>query len=104
MPRPCAAVFDLKLGHHSQAAGLGNGARFHPRCSRMASKIGVGIIGCGKISDAYFTGLKAYDVVEIIACADQDGTRATDKAAQHGVKALSVAELLASPAIEIVVN
>ncbi len=85
-------------------AGLGNARRFHPRCVRMASKIGVGIIGCGNISDAYFAGLKRYDWIEVVACASRDPARAAAKAAQHGVKALSAAELLASPDIQIVVN
>src|SRR4051812_3922930 len=70
----------------------------------MASRIGVGIIGCGKISDAYFAGLKRYDFIEVVACADRETARATAKAAQHAVHALSVAELLASPAVDIVVN
>src|SRR5947207_718965 len=53
------------------------GARFHQCSPGMSSKIGVGLIGCGKISDAYFAGLKAYDFVEVIACADLDPARAT---------------------------
>ena len=70
----------------------------------MSSKIGLGIIGCGKISDAYFAGLRLYDFVEVVACADADHARAEAKAAQHGVHALSVAALLATPEIQIVVN
>ncbi|MGH8020292.1 MAG: Gfo/Idh/MocA family protein [Opitutaceae bacterium] len=68
-------------------------------------KVGVGIIGCGKISDQYFIGCKRYDVLEIVACADLDQPRARVKAREHGVsRAVSTAELLADPDIEIVVN
>lgn len=70
----------------------------------MSPQIGIGIIGCGKISDAYFDGMKRYGFLAVVACADAVPERAVAKAAQHGVKALSVDELLAAPDIEIVVN
>jgi predicted dehydrogenase len=70
----------------------------------MSSKLGIGIIGCGKISDAYFAGLRLYPFLKIIACADLLPARAESKAAQHGVRALSVTDLLAAPEIAIVVN
>ncbi|MEO7414058.1 MAG: Gfo/Idh/MocA family oxidoreductase [Opitutaceae bacterium] len=70
----------------------------------MSSKLGIGIIGCGKISDAYFAGLRPYPFLEIVACADLLFERAERKAAQHGVRALSIADLLAEPDIAIVIN
>jgi predicted dehydrogenase len=70
----------------------------------MSRKIRIGILGCGKISDAYFAGLKRYHVLEVVACADLDFERAQAKAAQHGVRALAVDELLASPEVDLVVN
>jgi predicted dehydrogenase len=70
----------------------------------MADKIKVGIIGCGNISNAYFKGCAPFDILEIVACADVDMERAHAKAAEHGVKAYTVDELLADPEISIVVN
>ena len=71
----------------------------------MHRKVRIGIIGCGKISDAYFKGMARYDILEIVACADLDVARARAKAAQHGIaRGGSVAELLADPSIEIAVN
>ena len=71
----------------------------------MHSKVKVGLIGCGKISDAYFLGSKRYDILEIVACADLDHARARAKAREHAVpKACTVDELLADPAIEVVLN
>lgn len=71
----------------------------------MESKVKVGIVGCGKISDAYFKGIKRYDLLEIVACADLDPARAQTKALAHGIpKACSTEELLADPSIEIAVN
>lgn len=71
----------------------------------MDQKVKVGVVGCGKISDAYFKGMKRYDLLEIAACADLDPGRAQAKCAAFGVpRACSTEELLADPAIEIVVN
>ncbi|MDB6126421.1 MAG: oxidoreductase domain protein [Verrucomicrobia bacterium] len=68
-------------------------------------KTKVGIIGCGKISDAYFKGMAPYDILEIVACADLDVERAKAKATQHAIAwGGSVNDLLAKPEIEIVVN
>jgi len=60
-------------------------------------KIRVGIIGCGKISDAYFTGCRRYPVLDLIACADLDLPRAQAKAAEQNVRASTVDALLAAP-------
>jgi predicted dehydrogenase len=68
------------------------------------SKVRIGIVGCGKISDAYFKGLARYDVLAIAACADLDPARAQAKAAQYGTRACTVDELLADPDISVVVN
>jgi len=70
------------------------------------SVIRVGIIGCGNISNAYFSGIAQFsDLLRIDACADLDLTRAAAKAAEHGVaRSLSVDELLADPNIDLIVN
>jgi predicted dehydrogenase len=65
----------------------------------------VGIIGCGNISGIYFTNLKAYDGVDVVACADLDVERAKAKAQEHGIaKGCSVDELLTDPNVELVIN
>ncbi len=66
--------------------------------------MGVGIIGCGNISEIYLKNCRAFPELTLIACADADSARAEAKAAAHGIRALSVAALLADPTIEIVVN
>ncbi len=70
----------------------------------MATKTKVGIIGCGNISNAYFKGSAAFDILEVVACTDIDLDRAKVKGQEHGVRALSVEELLNDPEIDIVVN
>lgn len=70
----------------------------------MSHPVNVGLIGCGNISEAYFAGCKRYDILQLSACADLDPARARAKAEKHGVRALTVDELLADPAIEIVIN
>ena len=70
----------------------------------MPRPISIGLIGCGKISDAYFSGCANYAMMKIEACADADLTRAEEKAAQYGIRAATVDELLADPSIDLVVN
>lgn len=70
--------------------------------SREAAKVGV--VGCGNISGAYFGNSKNYPAFEIAACADLDMERAKAKAAEHGVRACTVDEILADAEIEAVLN
>ena len=67
-------------------------------------KIGIGIIGCGKISQAYFDGAKTFEVLNILACADLNEATAQAKAEENGCEALIIAELLAHPDIQLVIN
>ncbi|WNQ12514.1 Gfo/Idh/MocA family oxidoreductase [Paenibacillus aurantius] len=68
-------------------------------------KVKLGIIGCGNISGIYFKNAATFDILELVACADLDVERAKAKAEEHGIaKGCSVAELLADPEIEIVIN
>lgn len=65
----------------------------------------VGLIGCGYISDRYLTNAALFPAFEIVACADAVPERAAEKAAEYGIPAvLAVDELLADPAIEVVLN
>jgi predicted dehydrogenase len=68
------------------------------------SKINIGIIGCGNISDAYFTGAARSDFIQVKACADLRLEAAQAKAQLHGVQAMTMDALLADPDISIVVN
>jgi predicted dehydrogenase len=70
----------------------------------MPHPVQIGLIGCGKISDAYFAGCARYDFIRIGACADLDLPRAHAKAAEHGIRGCTVDYLLADPAIDLVVN
>lgn len=67
-------------------------------------KIGVGIIGCGNISAAYLRLAPMFSAFEIRAVADIDLAAARARAAEFGVRAETVADLLKAPDIGIVVN
>jgi predicted dehydrogenase len=67
--------------------------------------MGVGVIGAGVISDTYLTNLMSFPDLRVLFVADLDTARAAVQAAKFGVPGSgSVAELLASPDIELVVN
>lgn len=70
----------------------------------MTPKIGIGIIGCGNISQAYFNGSKIFEVLKVVACADLKTPLAEAKALEHGCKAQTVDELLANPEVQLVIN
>ena len=70
-----------------------------------ASPVKVGIIGCGTISSIYLQTAQKLDILQVAACADLNIDRAKARAAEYGIaQACSVAELLADPEIQIVVN
>jgi len=64
----------------------------------------VGVIGCGNISEAYFSAAKTFKMMTYSYCADQNPAAAKAKAEAYGSKAVTVAELLANPDIEVVLN
>lgn len=70
----------------------------------MARKLGVGVIGCGNISAAYFKLAPLFKGVEMRACADLDPKAAEARAKEFGVRAETVEGLLAANDIDIVVN
>ncbi|MCZ6672048.1 MAG: Gfo/Idh/MocA family oxidoreductase, partial [Verrucomicrobia bacterium] len=71
----------------------------------MAS-LKAGILGCGKISSAYFEGTSAFkDVIEVVACADQIREAAESQAAAYRIPKVQTAdELLQDPEIDIIIN
>lgn len=70
----------------------------------MSKKIGIGIIGCGNISQAYFNGAKHFEVLKLVSCADIKTEVAEAKAAENDCKVQTVDELLANPEIQLVIN
>ena len=71
----------------------------------MTGPMGVGLIGAGVISDTYLTNLTGFPDLRVLAVADLDTSRAAAQASKFGVPSSgTVAELLADPAIELVVN
>jgi len=68
-------------------------------------KVEVGVIGTGNIFRAYVKGCRAFDILEIAACADIDHRKAETKAEEFNIpRVCSVEELLADPEIQIAVN
>jgi len=68
------------------------------------SPLGVGIIGCGNISSAYLRLAPLFAAIEIRAVADIDPDLAKARAAEFGVRAETVQDLLAADDIDVVVN
>lgn len=65
----------------------------------------VALIGAGVISDTYLENLISFPDVRVEMVADLDLTRAAAQAVKHGVpRSGTVAQLLAEPGIEVVVN
>jgi len=67
-------------------------------------KVGIGIIGCGNISGAYLTAMKSFPILDIRGVADLNRELAEAKAAEFGLKAVSIDALFADPTVEIIVN
>ena len=69
------------------------------------SRVGVGIVGAGVISEQYLRNLCAFPDVEVLFVADLDAARAADRAAAFGIPTSGgVEQLLADDRVEIVVN
>jgi len=68
----------------------------------MALKVGV--VGCGNIANAYFENARRMPAIQMYSCSDLDTAKAEAKAAEHGVKCQTVDELLADPAVDMVLN
>ena len=69
------------------------------------SQTQIGVIGCGNISKAYFKACKQFPVLNLLACADLDITRAQAMAKEFNIpRAVSVDELLNDPEVQIVIN
>lgn len=65
---------------------------------------GVGIVGCGNISEIYFQNTALFKRLKLVGCADVHHPNAEKRAAQFGIEALSVKALLARKDVDIIVN
>jgi predicted dehydrogenase len=72
--------------------------------TRAIETVGIGLIGCGNISATYLAAAKTFPILEVRGVADIDMPVAEARAREFGLKAKSVADLLADPQVEIVVN
>ena len=72
----------------------------------MTRTIGIGIIGAGVISAIYLKNISSgtWPQMRAVAVADLVAERAETRAAEFGVLALTIDELLAHPDIDIVIN
>lgn len=66
--------------------------------------LGIGLVGCGVISDAYLSNAEQFPFVEMIACADINEAASQEKAEKFGLEAMTVEKLLADDRIDIVLN
>ena len=69
-------------------------------------KTGIGIVGCGVISDIYLKNLSTvFENTRVISVFDLNQEAAQKKAAQYGVRAAATyEEMLADPEVEVVLN
>ena len=64
----------------------------------------VGVVGCGNISDIYLSNAALFPGVKMVACASRHIEAAREKAARYGLRAMSVADLIAADEVDIVLN
>lgn len=70
----------------------------------MGQPLKIGIVGVGAISGQYLSAFERLDALRLTAVADLDPARAAAVAAEQGVRALTVDELLADPEVDCVLN
>lgn len=67
-------------------------------------RVGVGIIGCGNISEAYLKAAGTFPILDIRGVADLRSEAAQARADAFGLRAMSVSALLGDPSVDIIVN
>jgi predicted dehydrogenase len=70
----------------------------------VSQALRVGVVGCGIIAARYVGDSGAFRDWRPVACADLDADAAAAFAAQHGLRALRVGELVADPDVDLVLN
>jgi predicted dehydrogenase len=68
------------------------------------NRVGIGIVGCGNISEAYLQAASHFPILDIRGVADIQREAADARASQFGLRARSVDELVRDPSVEIIVN
>jgi predicted dehydrogenase len=66
--------------------------------------VGIGVIGCGVISSVYLEAARHFPILDIRVLADIRAESAQARAEEFSLKAASVDEILADPAVEIILN
>jgi predicted dehydrogenase len=66
--------------------------------------MGIGIIGCGNISTTYLSLAPLFRGLEVRAVADMNMDVARGRAAEYGVQAQTVDDLLANPDVGLIIN
>ncbi|MFH5773286.1 Gfo/Idh/MocA family protein [Paracoccus sp. NGMCC 1.201697] len=66
--------------------------------------LGIGVIGCGVISDIYMKNCAIFPQIELRAVADMRPEAAAAKGAEYGVPAVTVDELLKREDVDIILN
>lgn len=70
----------------------------------MAETVGIGVLGCGNTSKAYFDLVPKFRGLEIRACADLNRDVAQARAKEYKVRVETVHDLLIAEDIELIVN
>jgi predicted dehydrogenase len=70
----------------------------------VGKPLSIGVVGAGAISGAYLSTLAHLESVLVVAVADLNATRAASVAAEYGVRAVTVDELLRDLEVELVLN
>ena len=70
----------------------------------MTGTLGIGIVGCGNISAAYFRLAPLFKGLEVRACTDLNPAAAEARAQEFGVRAETMDELLADADVDVVIN
>ncbi len=64
----------------------------------MADSVKIGLVGCGNISPQCFKACRAFQMLDLVACADLDVNLAIQRAEEFEVaKGCSVEEMLGDP-------
>ena len=94
-PRPAAPAGSSSSSTTLRGPGRRRGALARDAAARRGvSDLGVGLVGCGAISGVYLDNAPRLDGVRLVACADVDAERARRVAAEHGLDACDLEELL----------
>lgn len=66
--------------------------------------LGIGIVGCGNISNQYIAGLGKFPFLRVVGVADMDREKAEAKAKEHGLRAYLTDEILSEKKVDLIIN